>query len=334
VNGEIQHVGVLGAGAWGTALAAVAARAGRRVTLWCRRRDQAVGINARRENADYLPEVALAADIRATADMRDLATCDAVFSAAPAQHTRATLAAFSAYARRDLPVVVGTKGFERNTLKLMTDVLIEEIPTARAAVISGPSFATDVAQGLPAAVTLACADSDLGRTLVAAVGQTSFRPYLTDDLIGAQVGGAVKNVLAIACGIVEGRRLGRSAHAALLTRGFAELTRLATALGARPETLQGLCGFGDLVLTCSSSQSRNMSLGFALGQGRRLQHILYERRTVTEGVDTAPAVVTLADRHVVSMPICRAVAEIVAGRLAIDDAIEALLNRPFKVEAE
>src|SRR5262249_33484705 len=159
---------------------------------------------------------------------------------------RATLASFSAYAKRDLPVLMASKGLERNTLKLMTDVLMEEIPTARAAVISGPSFASDVAQGLPAAVTLACADAALGALLVSTIGQPSFRPYLTDDLIGAQIGGAVKNVLAIACGIVEGRRLGRSAHAALLTRGYAELTRLAIALGARPETLQGLCGFGDL----------------------------------------------------------------------------------------
>jgi glycerol-3-phosphate dehydrogenase (NAD(P)+) len=333
VSGEIHHVGVLGAGAWGTALAQVAARTGRRVTLWCRRRDQAVGITARRENADYLPGVALAPEIKATADMRELSSCDAIVSAAPAQHTRATLASFSAYAKRDLPVLMASKGLERNTLKLMSDVLMEEIPTARAAVISGPSFASDVAQGLPAAVTLACADPTLGASLVSTIGQPSFRPYLTDDLIGAQIGGAVKNVLAIACGIVEGRRLGRSAHAALLTRGYAELTRLAIARGARPETLQGLCGFGDLVLTCSSPQSRNMSLGFALGQGRRLQHILTERRTVTEGVDTAPAVITLADRHVISMPICRAVAEIAAGRLTVDDAIEALLNRPFRAEA-
>jgi glycerol-3-phosphate dehydrogenase (NAD(P)+) len=215
----------------------------------------------------------------------------------------------------------------------MSDVLIEELPSARVAVLSGPSFADDVARGLPAAVTLACADKALGETLMAAIGQASFRPYFTDDLIGAQVGGAVKNVLAIACGIVEGRRLGKSAHAALLTRGFAELIRLSTAMGGRPETLQGLCGFGDLVLTCTSSQSRNMSLGFALGQGRRLQHVLAERRTVTEGVATAPAVVTLAERHVVDMPICRAMAAIIGEKLSIDDAIEALLNRPFKAEA-
>ena len=329
----IDHVGVLGAGAWGTALAVVAARAGRRVTLWCRRRDQAVGISARRENADYLPGVTLAAAIRATSELRELAGCDAVFAATPAQDTRAVLNSFAVHAPLDLPVVLCSKGLERGSMKLMSDVLTEELPSARAAVLSGPSFANDVAQALPAAVTLACADRALGQALMAAIGQASFRPYLTDDLIGAQVGGAVKNVLAIACGIVEGRRLGKSAHAALLTRGFAELVRLAAALGGRPETLQGLCGFGDLVLTCTSSQSRNMSLGFTLGQGRLLRHVLSERRTVTEGVHTAAAVVTLAERHVVDMPICRAVAEIIAERLSIDVAIEALLNRPFKAES-
>jgi glycerol-3-phosphate dehydrogenase (NAD(P)+) len=330
---DIEHIGVLGAGAWGTALAMTAARAGRKVTLWCRRRDQAVGISARRENADYLPGVTLAPSIRATSDMRELAGCDAVFAAAPAQHTRATLNAFSVHARRDLPVVLCSKGLERGTLKLMSDVLIEELPSARPAVLSGPSFANDVAMGLPAAVTIACQDKTLGQELAAAIGQPAFRPYFSDDMIGAEIGGSVKNVLAIACGVVEGRRLGKSAHAALLTRGFAELVRLAVALGGKPETLQGLSGFGDLVLTCTSPQSRNMSLGFALGQGRLLKHVLAERRTVTEGVHTAPAVVTLAERHVVDMPICRAVAGIVSEKLSVDDAIEALLNRPFKVEA-
>lgn len=333
MSDAIDHVGVMGAGAWGTALAQVAARAGRQVTLWCRRRDQAVGITARRENADYLPGVELHPEVFATSEIRELAPCDAVFAVAPAQHARAALNLFALYARQGVPVVLCAKGLERTSLKLMSDVLTEELPAARIAVLSGPSFAQEVAAGMPAAVTLACADRELGLALMASIGQPSFRPYLSDDLVGAQIGGAVKNVLAIAAGIVEGRRLGRSAHAALMTRGFAELTRLAVALGGRAETLQGLCGFGDLVLTCSSSQSRNMSLGFALGQGQRIGHVLAERRVVTEGVATAPAVVTLAERHVVDMPICRAVAQILDERLSVDDAIEALLNRPFKVEA-
>lgn len=328
----VNTIGVLGAGAWGTALAQVAARAGRDVRLWCRRRDQAVGISARRENADHLPGVALDARITATGEMRDLSACDAILSVTPVQHTRETLHAFRNHAKRGAPVVLCSKGLERETLKLMTDVLTEELPWATPAVLSGPSFAQDVAAGLPAAVTLACADKAVGTALMAAIGQPSFRPYYTNDLVGAEIGGAVKNVLAIACGVVEGRRLGKSAHAALMTRGFAELSRLAVALGARPETLNGLCGFGDLVLTCSSSQSRNMSLGFALGQGRKLAHVLAERRSVTEGVATAPAVVTLAERHVIDMPIARAVAGILAEAISVDDAIEGLLNRPFKVE--
>jgi len=334
VTAPIQTIGVLGAGAWGTALAQVAARAGRDVRLWCRRRDLAVGITARRENVDYLPGITLHARIKTTSEMRDLAECDAILSVTPVQNTRETLHAFRSHAKRGAPVVLCSKGLERDTHKLMTDVLTEELPWATPAVLSGPSFAQDVAQGLPAAVTLACPDAEAGRVLMEAIGQPSFRPYLTDDLIGTEIGGAVKNVLAIACGIVEGRRLGKSAHAALMTRGFAELTRLAVALGAKPETLHGLCGFGDLVLTCSSSQSRNMSLGFALGQSRKLAHVLAERRTVTEGVPTAPAVVTLAERYVIDMPICRAVANILDETLSVDDAIEALLNRPFKVESE
>jgi glycerol-3-phosphate dehydrogenase (NAD(P)+) len=322
----------LGAGAWGTALAQVAARAGRDVKLWTRSPDLAVGMNARRENVDYLPGVALHKSITPTGDMRDLSNCDAIFSVAPAQHTRATLNRFAPHAKQGVPVVICSKGFERDTVKLMTDVLTEELPTARAAVLSGPSFAVDAGAGLPVAVTLACAEAPLGRALVEAIGQPSFRPYLSDDLVGAAIGGAVKNVLAIVCGVVEGRRLGKSAHAAVLTRGFAEMTRLAVAMGAKPATLTGLSGFGDLVLTCSSPQSRNMSLGFALGQGRKLGQILSERKSVTEGVATAPAVVKLADRHVVNMPICRAIAAVLADKISVSEAIDGLLNRPFTVE--
>jgi glycerol-3-phosphate dehydrogenase (NAD(P)+) len=329
---RFDHIGVLGAGAWGTALATVAARTERRVTLWCRNRDRAVGMSARRENVDYLPGVRFDPLIRTSADMRELASCDVIFAATPAQHTRAVLHAFSPHAKTGAPVIICSKGLEAGSLKLLTDVLTEELPAARVAVLSGPNFAREVAEGLPAAATLACTDETLGRALVETLGLPSFRPYMSNDLIGAQIGGAVKNVLAIACGIVEGRRLGPNAHAALLTRGFAELIRLAVAMGARAETLNGLCGFGDLVLTCTNSKSRNMSLGQALGMGRRLQHVMAERKGVTEGVATAPVVVTLAERHVVDMPICRAVAEIVAGRLTVDAAIEGLMNRPFKVE--
>lgn len=333
MSAPFLRVGVLGAGAWGTALAQVAAQAGRDVVLWCRRRDQAVGVNARRENADYLSGVTLDARIRATANMEELADCTAFLCVTPAQHAREALARLRPHMSAGAPVVMCSKGVEAGTLKLMSEVLSEVAPQARGAVLSGPSFAHEVAAGLPAAVTLACAEPALGRALVETIGLPHFRPYLTDDIIGAEAGGAVKNVLAIACGIVEGRRMGRSAHAALITRGFAELSRFAFALGARRETLQGLCGLGDLVLTCSSLNSRNMSLGHALGQGQKLKHILADRRGVTEGVLTAPVLVALAARTKVEMPICAAVNGVLRQELSVDDAIDALLSRPFKTEA-
>ena len=214
----------------------------------------------------------------------------------------------------------------------MSDVLTQTIPHATPAVLSGPSFAADVARGLPTAVTLACEDKALGETLMKAIGRPTFRPYWSDDLIGAEVGGAVKNVLAIACGIVEGQQLGRSAHAALIARGFAEMTRLTVAMGGEAQTLSGLCGLGDLVLTCSSVQSRNMSFGKALGEGQSAEEILGARNSVTEGVATAPALIKLARKNGVQMPICQAVDDILAGRASLQGVISALLSRPFTEE--
>jgi glycerol-3-phosphate dehydrogenase (NAD(P)+) len=242
------------------------------------------------------------------------------------------LESFLPYARPRLPIVLCAKGIEQSSLSLMTDVLGETIPKALPAVLSGPSFAIDTAQGLPTAVTLACTDEAIGNQLIEALGTSRFRPYLATDLIGAEIGGAVKNVLAIACGISEGRELGKSAHAALISRGFAEMTRLALAMGGKRETLAGLCGLGDLVLTCSSPQSRNMSCGLALGRGVSLADIMASRKAVTEGVASAPAVVALAQRHGVDMPICQAVDDILAGRISVEAAIEALLARPFTLE--
>jgi glycerol-3-phosphate dehydrogenase (NAD(P)+) len=329
---EFQHIGVIGAGAWGTALAQTAAKAGRDVTLWSFEQDVADAINTRRENTIYLPEVALSEAVQAVTSISDLDACDAVLAVAPAQHLRRVLETFLPYARDGVPVVLCAKGIEQSSLSLMTEVLSETVPRALPAVLSGPSFAIDTAQGLPTAVTLACADESVGNALIEALGTNRFRPYLATDLVGAEVGGAVKNVLAIACGICEGKQLGKSAHAALISRGFAEMTRLALALGAQRETLAGLCGLGDLVLTCSSPQSRNMSCGLALGRGVRLEDILASRKAVTEGVASAPAVVALAKRHGVEMPICQAVDDILAGRTSVDDAIEALLSRPFTLE--
>lgn len=326
------RLGIVGAGAWGTALAQAAARAGSSTMLWAFEPEVARAINDTRENPVFLKGVTLDQRIRATHDAADLSACDAWLVVTPAQHMRASLAGFAPYLRPGTPVALCSKGIERGTLKLMSEVLAETLPGAIPAVLSGPSFAADVARGLPTAVTLACTDPAAGAALIAMIGSASFRPYLADDLIGAEIGGSVKNVLAIAAGIVEGRELGRSAHAALIARGFAEMTRLAVALGAQRETLAGLCGLGDLVLTCSSPQSRNMSCGLALGRGEALADIMAARNSVTEGVATAPAVMELAARHGVDMPICAAVAAIVAGEASVEDAITALLARPFRNE--
>jgi len=330
----MQTLAVIGAGAWGTALAQTAAVAGRDVILWAREAEVCAAVNERRENETFLKGAPLHARIRATTDLSEAAACDAALLVTPAQHVRATLEALKPGLPDGFPIVLCAKGFERDTLALMTDVLRQTVPGARAAVLSGPSFAIDVAKGLPTAVTLACEDEALGEQLMAAIGSPSFRPYLSDDLVGAEAGGAVKNVLAIAAGIVEGKGLGRSAHAALIARGFAEMTRLGEALGARRETLAGLCGLGDLVLTCSSPQSRNMSCGLALGRGETLESIMGARNAVTEGVATAPAVVALAEKHGVDMPICEAVNAVLSGALSVDGAIEALLARPFKPESD
>ena len=251
---------------------------------------------------------------------------------APAQHTRSALAAFAPHARAGVPIVLCSKGVERGSLKLMTTVLAETVPQAVPAVLSGPSFAGEAARGLPVAVTLACPDAAVGQQLLAALAGPNFRPYLSDDLIGAEVGGALKNVLAIACGISEGRELGRSAHAALITRGFAEIVRVAEAMGGQAETAAGLCGLGDLVLTCSSPQSRNMSVGLALGRGMTLEEALSGKLSVAEGVESAPAVQELVRKLGVDAPICEVVAAILAGELGVDDALARLLSRPLKSE--
>ncbi|MGZ3346042.1 MAG: NAD(P)H-dependent glycerol-3-phosphate dehydrogenase [Caulobacteraceae bacterium] len=329
---SFHTVGVIGAGAWGTALAEVCARAGRKVVLWAREPEVRQSIAERRENTLFLPGVTLSEAVTVTGDFAALGNCDFVLAVPPAQYVRATLAPFAFYAPEGLPVVLCAKGIEQGSLKLMTEVLAECLPKARAAVLSGPSFAAEVARGLPTAVTLACGDAALGQTLAEAIAGPAFRPYLADDMIGAEAGGAVKNVLAIACGVVEGLQLGHSAHAALITRGFAEMTRLAVAKGARAETMAGLCGLGDLVLTCSSPQSRNMSVGLALGSGKSLDEALAGKLSVAEGVASAPAVRALARQLGVDMPICEAVAAVLGGEITLNQAIDGLLSRPLKTE--
>lgn len=327
-----QKMGVIGGGAWGTALAQTLATTGRDVTLWTFEPDCASAINTAHENTLYLPGVPLNPAIKATHDLANLKDCDAVLVVTPAQHMRASVANFLPHAREGLPVVLCSKGIEISTGKFMSQIIEDIMPDVVPAVLSGPSFAIDVAKGLPTAVTLACADTHIGAKLVNAIASPGFRPYYSNDVLGAEIGGAVKNVLAIVCGLVLGKGLGRSAHSAIIARGFAEMTRLGKALGCDPETLTGLCGLGDLVLTCSSEQSRNMSCGLALGQGQSLEDIMSARTAVTEGVATAPALKTLAQSAGIEMPICAAMANILDGSENIDTAITRLLSRGHKSE--
>ena len=329
---SFSSAGVIGAGAWGTALALVCARAGLATTLYAREPELVTAIQAEGENTLYLPGVKFDVPITVTNDLKDLSECEFLLNVTPAQYLRASLQAFARHARPGVPMLLCAKGVEQASLQLMSEVATEALPSAVLAVLSGPSFAGEVARGLPTAVTLACADEGLGRALAEAIALPTFRPYVATDMIGAEVGGAIKNVLAIACGIVEGRGLGRSAHAALITRGFAEMTRLAEALGGEAETVAGLCGLGDLVLTCSSPQSRNMSVGLALGRGETLDQALSGKRSVAEGVASAPAVRQLARKVGVETPISEAVAAILAGEVEVDAAIAGLLSRPLKSE--
>ena len=329
---RFRTFGVIGGGAWGTAIAQMLTRGDQQVLLWCREEEVADAINSRHENSVFLPGVSLKPGLKATTDLASLHEMDALFAVTPAQFTRATFQALKSHVRPETPVVLCSKGIELSTARFMTEILADELPDATPAVMSGPSFAIDVAKGLPTAVTFAIADPATGTELISAISTPTFRPYLSHDLLGAEIGGAVKNVLAIACGIALGKGLGRSAHAALIARGSAEMTRLAIALGAERETVAGLSGLGDLVLTCSSETSRNMSCGMALGKGERLDDILDARTAVTEGVATAPVLRKIAREHKVEMPICDAVAAVIEGEIDVDEAIIHLLSRPNRAE--
>jgi len=329
---QLRSISIIGGGAWGTALAQTLSYNDTGVTLWAREPEIVEDINARRVNRVFLPGVDLNASIRATGELAKVATADAILAVAPAQHLRGVLTELARHLRGGVPIVICSKGIEQETGKFMGDVLEDVVPQATRAVLSGPSFAADVARGLPSALTLACRNEAVGRALAASLSSRQMRLYWSSDVLGAELGGSVKNVLAIAAGIVEGRGLGTSAHAAIVTRGFAELRRFGEVMGARPETLLGLSGLGDLILTCGSAQSRNMSLGRALGEGRLLAEILGSRSAVTEGVYTAAALVRLARKKNVEMPIAEAVHEIIEGRLGVDEAISGLMQRPLKAE--
>jgi glycerol-3-phosphate dehydrogenase (NAD(P)+) len=323
---SFNSITIIGAGAWGTALAGVAARAGRAVTLYARDPAHVAHIASARENPK-LPGVALAAGIAVTSDLAGAAGADVVLVATPAQHLRGAVTHLASFLRKATPVVACAKGIERGTHKFMTEVIAQAAPQATPAILSGPSFADDVARGLPTAVTLAAIDEGTASALVQALGSPTFRPYHTTDVRGVEIGGAAKNVLAIAAGIVVGKKLGASAQAALTTRGFSELARLGRACGARTETMAGLSGLGDLILTCSSPQSRNFALGLALGRGEAPPV-----GKLAEGESTAPVLIELAASQNVDMPVSKAVAAILSGAMSIDAAIESLLTRPFKAE--
>jgi glycerol-3-phosphate dehydrogenase (NAD(P)+) len=329
---SMQRISVIGTGAWGTALAILAHRAGCDTVLWARRAEQASAMIAARENTAYLPGVPLDPALRIETDLGTALDADAVLYAQPAQH-------FRAFCRNAAPLwqgaalVIAAKGIERETGALLNEIAAQELSQAPTIILSGPSFAAEAARGLPTAVALAGDRADLVEALMNALAHGAFRPYGSDDPTGVEVAGAVKNVLAIACGIVLGKGLGENARAALITRGLAEVSRLALAKGGRAETIMGLAGFGDLILTATSVKSRNTSLGFELGHGATLAEILASRRTVAEGVTTAAAVATLATRIGVDMPISFAMNRILQDSSSIDTEIRGLLSRPLKHEA-
>ena len=323
-------IGVIGGGAWGTALAQVLAAGGRDVLLWARESDVVASINVKHENPTFLSGIKLDKTLKATDDIHEVAKRDIVLLVTPAQHMRTTLQTIKEDLKGGNTLVLCSKGIELDTGKLLTTLVDEEVPGTPVAVLTGPTFAREIAAGMPGAVTVGVKDEDLGKELQQALGVKGFRPYISEDIIGVQLGGAIKNVIAIACGVVHGRNMGDSARAALLTRGVAEIARLGVAMGAEKETLLGMCGIGDLMLTASSMQSRNFSLGAALGEGKTLEEILGSRNAVTEGVHTAKSTLALAKKHAVDMPITEAVDECLSGEKTIDEAIEDMLNRPFK----
>ncbi len=328
----MQHIGIIGAGAWGTALAIVARRAGRDVVIRAHEPEVVAAINSQHANPDYLPGIKLEPQIYATEDFAEAAGTDAVLLATPAQFARAAVTAVAPHLAKGAPLVICSKGIEQATGKLLSEMVSEIAPKITTAVLSGPTFAGEVARGLPTAVTLACDNPDMAKALVEALGTPTFRPYASRDVVGAQIGGAVKNVIAIACGIVDGRGLGQNARAATIARGLAEMARFGDAFDVDPRTLMGLSGLGDLTLTCTSEASRNYTVGKALGEGATPDDVKIGRRSVAEGVFTAPAVLTRAKALGVELPICAAIDTILHDNADIDVTIAEVLARPFRSE--
>ena len=325
----IQRIAVLGGGAWGTALALTCARAGRNVTLWEYEPGNAASLEKKRESR-FLPGVRIDNEIKVTRDLGDTANSDAILLVVPAQAVRSVVTSLASLVAKHTPLIVCAKGIEHGTHKFMTEIITECAPVAVPAILSGPSFAADVARGMPTAVTVAASDGKIARDLAHALSAGTFRPYHSTDVRGVELGGATKNVLAIAAGIVTGKGLGASASAALTTRGFAELVRFGKACGARTETMMGLSGLGDLILTCGTPQSRNFSCGVALGKGEKPDTAAHGK--LAEGIFTAPVLLEMAREKNVEMPISVAVAAVLSGKLSVDEAIESLLTRPLKSE--
>jgi glycerol-3-phosphate dehydrogenase (NAD(P)+) len=332
----LNNISIIGGGAWGTALADVLAKAGRRVTLYARDWKLAESINSTHENTFYLPGETLAKEIRATADVAEaVAAAQLVLCATPAQYLRETFQRFRAHLPKGVPLVNCAKGIEMTTGYLLSEVAHDIVPDHPYAALSGPSFAIDTVRGLPTAVTMATtAEEADGLLWAASIRGKAFRPYLSPDPVGVEIAGALKNVIAIACGIVEGKRLGQNAKAAVMTRGLAEIRRLGVSRGARPETFLGLAGVGDMTLTCSSMTSRNFSLGFELGEGKTLDEILKSRRSVAEGVTTAWAIADYAEQHNVDMPICMGVQAILRNKADVGEVVHGLLSRNLRHESD
>ncbi len=330
----MTKISVIGAGAWGTALAQIYANAGHHVTLWAREASLVKTMIETNQNKTYLPLINLHPHLNITNDLSETVQADIILNVIPAQYLRDNLKRLAPLFRDEQPVVICAKGIEIESHSLLSDVFMTECPKAKMAFLTGPNFAVEIASNLPSASTLACADSGVGAYLQNALTSQNLRLYLTQDIIGAQVAGAIKNVIAIACGIAQGLNLGESARAALITRGLAEISRLTSAMGGQRETLMGQCGVGDLMLTCSSMKSRNFSCGVELANGKTMTDIITSRNSVTEGISTAKAAITLATERGVDMPIVQAVYDCLYKNLAVRDAVTSILSRPARNEGD
>ncbi len=328
----MKEISIIGSGAWGTAIAQLIAARGQNVILWARRSELAAIINEKHENTENLPGIALNKNIQATADLKTAAHSDILFLVPPAQSLRETLQNLKPLVAKDSALILCSKGIELKSGLMMSEVAQDILPQNPLVILSGPNFAREIAAGQPAATTLASLDKNLAKNVQDTIGSPFFRPYISDDTTGVQIAGALKNVIAIACGIAQGLGFGESTRASLVTRGMAEIVRLGTAMGARTETFLGLAGMGDLMLTCSSTQSRNFSLGIALGRGEKLEDLRSKSRAVTEGVHTAKAALSLAARHKLQMPVSSAVDQCLNEGRKLDEALKEMLNRPFGSE--